>query len=99
MEWTAQSILKTLSQHRHELQQVGVRKIGLFGSYSRGDQSEQSDMDFLVTFDRNTFDSYMDTLLFLEKLFNRPVDLAIEADLKPRLRSYILDEVQYAEGF
>jgi predicted nucleotidyltransferase len=61
MQWTAKAILNTLSQHRRELQQVGVRRIGLFGSYIRGDESESSDMDFLVTFDRNTFDAYDNT--------------------------------------
>ncbi len=97
--YTAEKILRLLKQHRSELVQFGVRKIGLFGSYRRGTPHVQSDMDFLVVFEKPSFDSYMDVKIFLEDLFGCQVDLVLEDSIKPRLRSYILSEVVYAQGY
>ena len=96
--WTAQSILDTLAQHRDELRGMGVRKIGLFGSYRRGTPTASSDIDFLVTLKESSFDAYMDIKFFLEDLFQCKVDLVLEKTLKPRLRPHILAEVEYAPG-
>ncbi len=65
---------------------------------ARGDQSEASDMDFLVEFERATFDNYFDLKFFLEGLFGRKVDLVIKDNIKPRIRSTILQETVYARG-
>ena len=40
----------------------------------------------------------MDVKFFLEDLFQCKVDLVLEKTLKPRLRPYILAEVEYAQG-
>jgi hypothetical protein len=95
---TAQSILLTLANHQAELKRMGVRKLGLFGSYRRGVSTAGSDMDFLVVLEKPTFDTYMDLKFFLEELFNCPVDLVLEETIKPRIRPYILEEVLYAQG-
>jgi uncharacterized protein len=97
--YTAEIILRLLKQHRSELVQFGVRKIGLFGSYRRGNPHSESDMDFLVVFEKPTFDGYMDVKIFLEDLFGCKVDLVLEDSIKPRLRSHILSEVVYAQGY
>lgn len=78
----------------------GVRRIGLFGSYSRGEQTETSDVDILVEFedDEKTFDNYMDLKFFLEDLFGLKVDLVMEGTIKPDLLPYILGSVKYAAG-
>ena len=96
--WSSQEILDTLARHRNRLQAMGVQKIGLFGSYRRGTPTAGSDMDFLVTLEESTFDGYMDVKFFLEDLFRSKVDLVLEKTLKPRLRPYILAEVEYAPG-
>jgi predicted nucleotidyltransferase len=95
---TAQRILETLNAHSHALHALGVRKIGLFGSYRRGESSQASDIDLLVTLARESFDDYMNVKLYLEDVFRQPVDLVMEDSLKPRLRPHILAEVVYAEG-
>ena len=97
-ELTSQSILATLHRHRIQLKSLKVRKIGLFGSYRRGTNSEESDLDFLVQLDQPTFDTYMELKFFLEDLFSRKVDLVMEESLEARLRTLILEEVIYAEG-
>ena len=95
---SASSILQTLALYQTDLRRMGVRKIGLFGSYRRGTPNPKSDIDFLVTLEKATFDSYMDVKFFLEDLFGRPVDLVMAETIKPRLQPYILGEVIYVEG-
>ena len=50
---------------------IGVAKIGIFGSYVRGEERPESDVDVLVTFRKGeeTFDHYMDCKFYLEDLF------------------------------
>ena len=95
---TAQEILDTLARQRETLRMMRVRKIGLFGSYRRGTPTAGSDMDLLVTLEEPSFDGYMDVKFFLEDLFQCKVDLVLERTVKPRLRPYILAEVEYAPG-
>jgi len=96
--WTEQQIIKVLESNRAKLYVLGVRKLGLFGSYRRGTATAESDMDFLVVLDQPSFDAYMDTKFFLEDLFQCRVDLVLEKNIKPRLRPYILNEVTYVSG-
>ena len=91
-------ILGILEKNRDTIYSFGVRKLGLFGSCARDDHSDKSDLDFLVEFDKKTFDAYMDLKAFLEDLFKRPVDLVLSDSIKPRLRTAILSEVIHAEG-
>jgi len=77
---------------------MGVRKLGLFGSVARGDAREGSDLDFVVEFERKSFDAYMDLKLFLEGLFGCRIDLVLADGIKPRLKPVILDEAVYAQG-
>lgn len=97
--WTAESILTFLRSHAAELRAMGVQKIGLFGSYARGDQQPGSDMDFLFTMDRLTWAGWMDVWNFLEDGLGVEVDLVPEKDLRPELSRQVLAEVRYAEGF
>ena len=79
-------------------QKFGVRRIGLFGSFARGEEREYSDLDVLVVFEegQKTFDNYMDLKFYLEDLFGREVDLVTERALKPQLKDIIMKEVMYA---
>jgi predicted nucleotidyltransferase len=96
--WNSGEILDVLAQHRETLDAMGVRRIGLFGSYRRGTPAAGSDMDILIVQEKASFDAYMDVKFFLEDLFQCPVDLVLEKTLKPRLRPHILSEVEYAPG-
>jgi predicted nucleotidyltransferase len=74
------------------------RSLSLFGSFARGDETAKSDLDFVVEFERKSFDSYMDLKFFLEELFDRRVDLVLADGIKPRLRAAILAEAIHAPG-
>lgn len=90
---TSDDILRVLREHRAELQGMGARRLGLFGSFVRGEERPDSDVDLLVELDRRTFDRYMDLKLRLEQLLGRPVDLVLADRLKPTLRDRILSTV------
>ena len=99
MSPAAQTILKKIEEHSADLRGFGVQKLALFGSAARGEVRPESDLDFLVDFERVTFDGYMDLKFFLENLYSRKVDLVISKDIKPRLRASILSEAVHAPGF
>jgi predicted nucleotidyltransferase len=91
-------ILKALAANEAKIKSFGVRSLSLFGSCARGDETAQSDLDFVVELERKSFDAYMDLKLFLEDLFGRPVDLVLADGIKPRLRTAILQEAVHAPG-
>ncbi len=97
---TSKQIMKTLNIHRKEIQRFGVKRIGLFGSFQTNKQHKESDIDILVEFSKGkkTFDNYMDLKFFLEKSFDRPVDLVIKEAVKQDLKPRILKSVRYATG-
>lgn len=99
VEWDADSILRFLEEHRETLRAMGVVKIGLFGSYVRGEQRPDSDMDFLLSLDQWTWRKWMDVWNFLEDELGIQVDLVPEKDLRAELHPYVLPEVRYAAGF
>ncbi|VUT28166.1 MAG: Nucleotidyltransferase domain protein [Candidatus Syntrophoarchaeum sp. GoM_oil] len=80
------------------LQRYGVKRVGLFGSYVRGEQREGSDIDILVEFYP---DAEMDLITFVEleehlsDLLGLKVDLVMKSALKPRIGKRILKEVVY----
>ncbi|VVB90075.1 Nucleotidyltransferase domain protein [uncultured archaeon] len=96
---TIKEINNILSHSKKEIvEKYKLKKLGIFGSYVRGEQTEESDIDILVEFeeDYKTFDNYMDLKFYFEDLFSTNVDLLIESAIKPRLRHIILNEVKYA---
>lgn len=62
-------IFKRILSKKAQLLFFGVKKIGLFGSFIRGDQTSDSDMDILVEFtpEKHTFDNFMDVGFYWKK--------------------------------
>ena len=97
---TRDQILTFLSQNKKLLRdKYHIVRIGLFGSYARGDQNVNSDVDLLVEFEENTQNLY-DLKLNLKEFFRiqlgMEVDICREKYIKPRIRSSILKETVYA---
>lgn len=88
-----------LQQHRNEILSLasshGAVSIRVFGSVARGDDTENSDIDFLVNMDkgRSLFD--MAKLQFdLENLLHKQIDLVSEKGIYHRLKNVILSEAR-----
>jgi predicted nucleotidyltransferase len=73
----------------------GVKRIGYFGSYARGDQVAESDVDILVEFEGPVGWEFFSLESFLEQELGLKVDLVKEEALKDRLKDDILEEVVY----
>ena len=88
-----ENILKKLKPTLNKL--YNVDKIGYFGSYSRNEQNEDSDIDILVYFRKPIGWDFFDLQELLEKELELKVDLVSEKALKEQLRQIILNSVKY----
>ena len=94
-------VMKTLSDIKYQLEvlmpllreRFSVRTIELFGSYVRGEQTEKSDVDVLVT-ELNDVDLFMfiELRLFLKDKLGLEVDLVEKDTVKPRIKERIYEE-------
>lgn len=72
-----------------------VERIGYFGSFSRNEQTEKSDIDILVEFRKPLGWDFFDLQEFLEDELKIKVDLVSSRALKDQLKDSILKQVQY----
>lgn len=75
-----------------------IEELGLFGSYVRGEQTENSDIDLLVTFKpeaRFGLFTYCNLQNLLSDKLGKKVDLVMKNSLKSHIIKYILNEVIY----
>jgi predicted nucleotidyltransferase len=95
---TKDEILKILrGQLPHLRETYGVKTIGLFGSYSRGEQKTESDVDLLVEFERPIgFFKFIALEEYLADKLGIKVELVTEDALKPIIKPAIMKEVVYA---
>ncbi len=94
-----ESILNIIQNNKGELSELGIQHIGLFGSYARGEQSNESDIDILIDLapDQESFDNFMAICDFIENLFpNFRVEIVTKNGLSPYIGPIILKEVLYA---
>ncbi len=94
---TLEDVQKILRVHGKELsEKYGVKRIGIFGSYSRNEQRMDSDVDILVEFERPVgLITFVRLQEYLERLLGVKVDLVTKGALKKRLKERILKEVKY----
>ncbi|MCO6476645.1 MAG: nucleotidyltransferase family protein [Phaeodactylibacter sp.] len=95
-----EQIKNIIRQKGIQIRGYGVSKIGVFGSYSRGEQKEESDIDILIDFNpgSETFDNYMNLCDLLEEIFeDSEIDIVTYNGLSPIIGPKILNEVEYVE--
>ena len=95
----ADEILAFLRNHRQTLKSdFRIVKLGLIGSFARGEQTEDSDIDLLVEFEPNTDDLFgkkMKLKDLLKNSFEREIDICREKYIKPYIKSYLLKDAIY----
>lgn len=74
------------------LKKNGVVKAGIFGSYARGDQKKNSDIDILVKLSKPLGFRFAGIELELEDKLKKKVDLLTYNSIHPRLKKRILQE-------
>lgn len=87
---------KKLQQHKSELQSnFSVKSLGIFGSFARNEQSNTSDIDILVEFEKPIGLQFVDLADRLESILNIKVDLVSKNAVKPKLMKYINQDIHY----
>ena len=92
MEKALKEIREKLKKNEKVLKKLHVRALFLFGLVLRKNIEKINDLDFLVDFEKKTFDDYMDLKFFLEDLFKIKVDLVINTAIKKSLKEIITKE-------
>lgn len=75
----------------------GVKKIAIFGSTARGENTKKSDIDIIVEFNKSIgFFTFIELENHLQQILGRKVDLATKESLKPAIKKSVLKEAVYA---
>jgi uncharacterized protein len=95
---TKEAILLKIKANKLKLSRFGIKNIGLFGSYARGEQSAESDIDILIEFEpeKENYDNLIAVYDFFERLFKKEkIEIVTKNGLSPYIGPRILNEVIY----
>ena len=93
---TLQEIKTTLGSNKKKLlQKYPIKSLAIFGSYSRNDQDETSDVDILVEFSEIIGIKFIDLADELEKIIGLRVDLVSKKGIKDKYLKSIESELIY----
>ena len=95
MKKSLDEIKEIIKKHKDELKEkYSVKEIGIFGSFARGEATEDSDIDILVEFEKPIgLFKFLELEEYLSNLIGREVDLVSKKALKPHIGKHILEEV------
>ncbi len=93
---TKNEILSKLKELKPTLHKdYSVREIGLFGSFSDESYTDESDIDLLVELEKPIGWKFFSLEIYLEKIFDRKIDLVTKNALKEQIKESILKQVNY----
>jgi uncharacterized protein len=93
---TLGQIKDAISSHKREMmQRYHVKKLAIFGSYSRNEQKRNSDLDILVEFSSQVGVEFIDLANYLEDLLKIRVDLVSRKGIKPKYYKEIKSDLKY----
>lgn len=89
-------ILNFLNDHKQELKEkYGVKRIGLFGSYAKDTATKDSDIDIVIESEKNDFFIREDLKEYLEKTFQKSVDLGYINSFREYYKKKVEKEIIY----
>lgn len=94
---TKEQLLEHLSEHKDELRKrFGVRTIGLFGSYARGEAGDESDIDIVVELEKPDLFHLVGIKLFFQESLGHRVDVVrMRENMNESLRLRIVRDAVY----
>lgn len=94
-----QDIINFITTHKSELANYGVVKLGIFGSFLHGKNNKDSDIDFIVVFNKDSknYDNFINLAYYLEDSLDHKVDLLTNESLSPYIGPKIQNEVEYID--
>ena len=92
-----QQAFERIQSHQSALKLFGAARLGLFGSFVRGEQKEESDIDFVVEFEpgRKKLHSFLDMADYLEEIMARKVDLLTWEGMAGFVQKHVANEIEY----
>ncbi|KAA0990332.1 nucleotidyltransferase family protein [Dyadobacter aurulentus] len=92
-----QEVLQLIQHHKPAIQRLGAERLGLFGSFVREEQKDESDVDLVVEFieGKKTFRNFMNLADYLEAIFNRKVELVTWQSLASFVQRNVKEEIEY----
>jgi predicted nucleotidyltransferase len=93
---TLQNILQILRQHKPELQRkYPISRLGVFGSYARGEATEKSDIDIAVELNGPMGLNFVAMADEIEELFGIKTDVVPKRSIKPKYLPYVEKDIVY----
>ena len=90
-----ENVIQSLREDLPELKErFSVSKIGVFGSYVKGNQRDDSDIDIYIEFDRVPGLEFMDLTEQLERIVRKKVDLLTPSGLKSIRNARIKQDIE-----
>ena len=94
--YTLETIVQTLRQYKPELQKkYPISQLGVFGSYARGEATENSDIDIAVDITGPMGLSFIAMANEIENLFRTKVDVVPRRSIKPDYLPYVEKDIVY----
>ena len=94
---TLQNILQTLRTHMPELQKkYPVGRMGVFGSYARGEATDKSDIDIAVEITGPMGLSFVAMADEIEDMFGKKTDVVPLRSIKPKYLQLVQKDIVYA---
>jgi uncharacterized protein len=92
-----QQAFERIQSHQSALRNLGAARLGLFGSFVRGEQESNSDVDILVEFEpgKKKLHNFLDMADYLEEVMARKVDLLTWEGMAEFVRKHIANEVEF----
>jgi hypothetical protein len=91
-----EELKEIIKSHKHEMtQKFKVKKIAIFGSCAKNEQTDKSDVDILVEFREPVGLLFVHLADFLEEILAVKVDLLTPDAIKPNRHKYIMEDLVY----
>lgn len=90
-------VVGILRRNKSEFEKLGVRRVGLFGSFVRDEAKDESDVDLLMEFSKGkkSYKNYINSVFLAEKMLGRKVEVVTPEALSPYIGEDIKKQIEY----